>query len=847
MELKEYQQRTLKQVDTYLRQLAEWKKKADDLPDAEIDFPAKAWAKLGSLKKYQGKENGLGQPLPNFCLKIPTGGGKTLLAVKALDLIHTHYLRRQTGLVLWVVPTTQIYRQTYVALKDRAHPYRQHMDMASGNRTMIIERTERFTPRDVQENLVVLMLMLPAAARQNKDTLRMFRDSGGFQEFFPQDDDIKGHTALLERCPNLDAFGNGGEFWHKQVKTSLGNTLRLLSPVIILDEGQKAYSDTAQETLCGFNPCMVVELSATPPQASNVLVDIRGRELDQEEMIKLDLHIRNQASHDWQDTLQASVLHLEHLQKKADECRAATGTYIRPIMLIQVERTGKDQRDDKRHTHAEQIKEHLMRVFNIPEQDIAIKTSDKDELKDVDDVGGLLSDQCPIRFIITKQALQEGWDCSFAYILTILTNPGSRNALTQLVGRILRQPGARKLPAPFKELNESYVYTYQLRADTILKDIKQGFELDGLGDLAGRVSRDDDTAEATKLIDAKVRPEFQRLAQTLCLPMFAIRDGKNWRPVSYEMDIAQHIEWEKADLTSFGALTLSAGNTHGFELNVRLGDDLHGHDDFVQHEARARMFNGGMIYDPAFMARQLCVDIVPNPWVAYQLGKEILEKLKSKNGIDKVVSNYVYIVQEAKKLLLEEKHRLAKQVFEDLLKKDAMRFMVITEGFDFSKPHKVKDSTRLTRKNGEPVQRSLFDPVMVDDFNNPEREVAWFLDEQEELFCWYRNVPKQDYFVQGWQRYRIFPDFIFTTQTSDNKDDTKVFVVELKGIHLKNEDTDYKQTVFEICNQRTNVKQTDFASLNRAFKQHETRFEVIYDNEWQKRLSGLLSVAAASA
>lgn len=841
MELKEYQQRALKQVGVYLQHLTEWRGKAIANPDLEIDFPAKAWGKIEGLHKHHPKLNGLDKPLPNFCLKIPTGGGKTLLAVKTLDLVQTHYLRRQTGLVLWVVPTTQIYRQTYHALKDRGHPYRQHLDMASGNRTMIIERTDRFTPRDVQENLVVLMLMLPAASRQNKETLRMFRDSGGFQEFFPLEDDIEGHKKLLEQCPNLDAFGKGEEFWKKQVKTSLGNTLRLLAPVIILDEGQKAYSETAQATLCGFNPSIVVELSATPPKTSNVLIDIRGRELDQEEMIKLDLHIRNQASHKWHDTLQASVLHLEHLQKQAEKCRASTGTYIRPIMLIQVERTGKDQRDDKRHTHSDQIKEHLMRVFSILEHEIAIKTSEKDELKDVDDVGGLLSEQCPIRFIITKQALQEGWDCSFAYILTILTNPGSQNALTQLVGRILRQPGARKLPLPFKELNESYVYTYQQRADTILKDIKKGFEMDGLGDLAGRVSSDDIKTGTAKLVDTKVRTELQKFAQTLCLPMFAIRDGKNWRPVSYEMDISRRIDWEKTDLSIFDELPLSEGSTQGFEINVRLGDDLHGRDDFVQHESHERMSNGSLIYDPAFMARQLCVDTVPNPWIAYQIGKEILEKLKKKHGIDKIVSNYVYLVQEAKKHLLNEKHRLARLVFEDLLNKDEMRFMVLADGFDFSKSRKVKDANRLTRKNGAPLQRSLFDPVMTDDFNNPEQEVAWFLEEQEELFCWYRNIPKQDYFVQGWQRYRIFPDFIFAIQADGNADSAKVFVVELKGIHLKNEDTEYKQSMFEICNQRANVKQTDLATLNKAFKQHETRFEVIYDNEWQKRLTIMLT------
>ena len=118
-----------------------------------------------------------------------------MLAVKTIDLINSTYRKRQTGLVLWVVPTTQIYRQTIQGLRDREHPYRQHLDIASGGRTVILEKTDRFTPLDVAENLVVLMLMLPSAARQNKETLKVFKDSGGFGAFFPAEDDIEGQRS----------------------------------------------------------------------------------------------------------------------------------------------------------------------------------------------------------------------------------------------------------------------------------------------------------------------------------------------------------------------------------------------------------------------------------------------------------------------------------------------------------------------------------------------------------------------------------------------------------------------------------------------------------------------------
>ncbi|MDE0195700.1 MAG: restriction endonuclease subunit R, partial [bacterium] len=162
--------------------------------------------------------------------------------------------------------------------------------------------------------------------------------------------------------------------------------------------------------------CMIVELSATPVKGANVLVEILGRELNDEEMIKLDLHIRNRTSSDWRGTLLESIEHRERLEAEARHYEAESGTYIRPICVIQVERTGREQRKSG-FVHTDDVREYLLQHPGIAPEHIAVKTGSTDELKEVDDVGGLMSRDCPIRFIITKQALQEGWDCSFAYIL----------------------------------------------------------------------------------------------------------------------------------------------------------------------------------------------------------------------------------------------------------------------------------------------------------------------------------------------------------------------------------------------------------------------------------------------
>jgi len=374
MELKEYQNKTLDQVKIYLDSLAEFKVKhekliADD-PDYAIDFPFKAWEKVVRTSFHSSK-NGLGEPLPDFYLKIPTGGGKTILACHAIDLINRIYLRKQMGIVLWIVPTTQIYRQTLSSLKNREHPYRQVLDISSGGRTLILEKLDKFTPLDVEDNLVVMLLMLPSASRQNKETLKVFKDSGGFTEFFPPEDAIEDHKNLLEKFLNLDFFGRESDFFGRVAKTSLGNTMRVLKPIIIIDEGHKAYSETARNTIRGFNPSIIVELSATPPKNSNLLVNISGQKLNREEMIKLDLNVTNKSSPDWKDVMLASKEKRDYLERKAKEYEANTGEYIRPICLVQAERTGKEQRGTK-YIHAEDVKEYLIKQCGVSENEIAI-------------------------------------------------------------------------------------------------------------------------------------------------------------------------------------------------------------------------------------------------------------------------------------------------------------------------------------------------------------------------------------------------------------------------------------------------------------------------------------------
>src|SRR6266540_47042 len=326
MRLKDYQNDVLESVSGYLGVLEEKRREAEEFVQFQKgmgravdlgDYCRDTWDSLNAERKlprskdrhdnevtmpYVGRNDGMERPVPNVCLKVPTGGGKTLLACAALERINTEYFKKQQGLVLWVVPSDAIYSQTWKRFANREDPYRQMLERASGGRVKLLEKEDSFSRPDVEEHLCLMLLMLQAGAvkRDSKEKRRMFQDSGRFMNFFPEVDDLPANKELLRRVTNLDVcettdaeFRAGG----LTVKQSLGNVFKLTRPVVVIDEGHKAYTNTALEFIAGHNPRFILELSATPnsggEHASNVLVNVTGTALRKEEMIKMPVNISN--------------------------------------------------------------------------------------------------------------------------------------------------------------------------------------------------------------------------------------------------------------------------------------------------------------------------------------------------------------------------------------------------------------------------------------------------------------------------------------------------------------------------------------------------------------------------
>lgn len=617
MYLKPYQVRVAQAIDETLRRLRAEKDSED--PDGAT-WVETALAALGLPHRDQCW-NGLGQPYPRLVLKIPTGGGKTLLAVEAIRAYQNLFAQKRTGLVVWIVPTETIYTQTVRRLRDKGHHLRQLLDQSSGNRTIILEKGQKLTREDVRDNLVILFVMIQSISRAaNKEALKVFQDSGGYEGFFPADHRYDLHAELLKQYPNLDYIAALGD-QNPLIKTSLGNAVRVSRPFIVIDEIHKAFSETARATIDSLNPEMVLGLSATPKREMTLLISVSGLELKDAEMVKLDMHIYPPHQGDWRGMVTALRQRRDLLEEKARQYQRQGGVYIRPIALIQVEATGRDQRGRGR-VHSLDVKDYLTQTGVSPAE-VAIKTSAQNDIEDVN----LFSPDCPVRYIITKEALREGWDVSFAYVLGIIPNVQSDTGLTQLIGRILRQPSARKTGIP--ELDESYVYYCNGSTRALLERVQAGLKREGLEDLMtdARLETGPPTRRAPGLT--------QRPSTTPSLTM-----PSGGQPFLYKVDIEPALD--------FRTFTLDETHLSRLRAALRAGSRPASEIIFTLDEQGRAVSQAGWTEPPAAAPEETNLQYlthryaewVQNPFLARTMAQQHLARLEAELGREAVAVHF---------------------------------------------------------------------------------------------------------------------------------------------------------------------------------------------------------------
>ncbi|NLX55659.1 MAG: DEAD/DEAH box helicase family protein [Planctomycetaceae bacterium] len=450
LELRDYQKRSLDALESYLRLTVQHGAKTAFV--VQTERPYRAVPQLPEL--------------PYLCLRIPTGGGKTLMACHALGIATKEYLQAERAVCLWLVPSNTIRDQTLAALRDRQHPYRQAVDAHFGGLVTVMDLTEALyvTRGTLAGETCIIVATLAALRVEDTEGRKVYESSGALMDHF------SGLSAELEAL--LERNGNG------IIPYSLCNVLRLWRPVVIMDEAHNARTQLSFDTLARFNPSCIVEFTATPetthkPEkgqfASNILHHVSAAELKAEDMVKLPIKLETRS--EWKEVLAEALKTQRTLEGLALDEEKQTGEYIRPIVLLQAQPKHKD----KETLTVEVVRQSLIDDFHIPEDQIAVATGQTREIDDVD----LFARDCPIRFIITVAALKEGWDCSFAYVLCSVAEIGSARAVEQVLGRVLRLPRAtRKRHA---ELNCAYAIAASrqfIEAATSLKDalVDNGFQ-----------------------------------------------------------------------------------------------------------------------------------------------------------------------------------------------------------------------------------------------------------------------------------------------------------------------------------------------------------------------------------
>ena len=392
--------------------------------------------------------------VPNVCLRLPTGGGKTLLASHTVAVAGRYFLERDYPVVLWMVPTNTIRVQTAEALKKPSHPYRAALDAAYDGRVSVFDMAEigQIRPQDLTERVTVIVTTIQSLRTSNTDGRKAYAHSENYEPHF---------AHIPATTPGLECAEDGS------LKFSFVNLMAFHRPLVIVDEAHKAGTNLSFEMLAALKPACIVEFTATPSNdprsGSNVLFRASAAEVKAAEMIKLPIVLTEHP--DWRAAVHDAI----ETRARLAETAKGDARYIRPLTLFQAQDKGQE-------VTVEVLKKYLMENERIAAEKIAVATGKQRELDSLN----LFDLACQVDFIITVEALKEGWDCSFAYVLCSVANIGSATDIEQLLGRVLRMPYAQTRSQA--ALNRAYAHVSSPRfgegakalTDTLIE--KMGFE-----------------------------------------------------------------------------------------------------------------------------------------------------------------------------------------------------------------------------------------------------------------------------------------------------------------------------------------------------------------------------------
>ena len=658
MELKNYQQEVLSDLSMYI----DYVKRYNNLNTAYRAFwNAKGVSvdntEEGYLHPYDNSVAGV----PKVTVKVPTAGGKTYIACNALKPIFDKLPSGKPMVVAWFVPSDTILKQTYEKLSDPNHPYRQRIDSLFNGAVRVVDKEAALfgtgiSPTEIREQLTIFVLSVQSFASKTKDGRKVYRENENLTEY------TKLYDSLTKRVDGAD-------------ETAFIQVLSYLNPVVIIDESHNFEAPLRIEVQNAINPRFILELTATPRNKSNIISFVDAIKLKEANMVKLPVIVYN---HRTKNDVITSAINLQRsLEQKAVEMEQSGGRYIRPIVLFQAQ-----PKTDADSETFDKIKEKLIQI-GIPEEQIKIKTAQKDEIKRMD----LMSRDCPVRYIITINALKEGWDCPFAYILASLANKSSRVDVEQILGRILRLPYTTKHRNNL--LNLSYVFTSSDNFNETIQIIIKGLNK------AGYSSRD------FKISESSV-PEVSKQMENIGGLFGNSGDG-----ATADNDDIPHVIGE-GDTAQYGN---AAVDDIGFDIEVvKQGISVKSSADTNEIERTA--ISVSKQYDDEMQAAQNDKDNIPNDLKDMQKYykikpdfREQAEKIKLPVFVKKITKSDIFDTDSSSFVPVSKK--------------------MLAEGFDLSKADRNIQFTR-TNAQAQMIDLSKGDEYTPKAFNLKEADLKEF-------------------------------------------------------------------------------------------------------------------------
>ena len=771
--LKEYQERTLETLTEYYQKCLQY----ENANTAFYDLTQRPYASVEGLPG-----------MPYVCLRLPTGGGKTFVACHAVGITASELLKTESPIVLWLTPSNAIRDQTLNALKNPNHPYRDAFESARHRiEVRTISEALYLSPHILNTKTTIIVSTMQAFRVEDTDGRKVYEPSGA----------LMGHFTHLsdETLSAVERDESGKPVY------SLANLLCVKRPLVIVDEAHNARTELSFETLARFNPSAIIEFTATPDMEqnpSNVLYTVSAAELQAENMIKMPIQLETKP--EWKRLLTDAIAQRNTLEIDAEKEREETDEYIRPVMLIQAQ----PRRRDQETLTVEVVEKCLLEEHNIPEDQVARATGEDRGLDDVD----INDPECQIRYVITVQALREGWDCPFAYVLCSVAEMRSSTAVEQILGRVMRLPKAKRKKQ--ESLNSAYAFVASqnfYKTASALADglVQNGFEKQAAAELI----RPSDEQQGEL-------PSFEGMTQPDTEPAPAVR-GEVFKVPKLMVERNQtYLDFEASRfLETVWQLSECDAELTEEEFPSEFNTGERGEIGLSQ-EGRVEMrFLGQLHQQMSFLAPD-------DNWDATQLANWLDRTIKHLDILQRETLPFLqrlvkYLVEERSipiEVLIRNKYALKdaaaakidshrqnvhQTAYENYLLPECATPVVVSPDHCFSfEPHSYPYNTHYT--GHYQFQKHYYEHVGDLKSDGEEFKCAQFIDTLPQIKYWVRNLerkPLHSFWLQT-STDKFYPDFVCLLK------DGRYLVVEYKGLQLWSaDDAKEKREIGELWEERS--------------------------------------------